>query len=178
MFKEDISFNDFIKNHQEIEKENSDMQLKMYCDFCTGERIKYYKENKHFCIINKNIECYVKAELKKIQMKQFKHIELFNLEDVFFTHIDVIYEGQKYNNIFGKNFIYSNTFNLKSMLDEIDINDKHFYNHYSIENFATETGNDINIVLAFVMLYNKDYKHIILEHLNLIINVYKVGKNE
>lgn len=178
MFKENTSFNDYIKNNQEVEKESLGNQLKMYGDFCREERINYYKENKYFCIINKSIECYVKAELKKIQMQQLEYIELFKIEDVFFRLIYDIYAGQKFKNIFGKDFIYTNSFNLKSLLDEIDVGDKHFYNHYSIEEFATETGNDINIILAYEVLHNNNYKYMIQEHLNHHFNVYRVGKNE
>ena len=39
MFKENTSFEDFIKNNQEVEKESLGNQLKMYGDFCREERI-------------------------------------------------------------------------------------------------------------------------------------------
>ena len=132
---------------------------------------------------NKDIEN-IKEELGDVLLHVVFHSQtacedgLFNIEDVFFRLIYDIYAGQKFKNIFGKDFIYTNSFNLKSLLDEIDVDDKHFYNHYSIEEFATETGNDINIILAYEVLHKNDYKYMIQENLNHHFNVYKAGKNE
>lgn len=161
MFKQNTPFEEYNIDKNLSFEEN----FKNYADFCTQERINYYFDNQDKCNINEKLKTYINDCIKIMQKHCYKDTELYIVEKEFSKIINQALYGKLFETIIGSSFIYDNKFNLKEMLTNLGIKRINFYEHYTIENFCTETSNNIGYVFAAVMLMNDDYYYMIKDTL-------------
>lgn len=167
MFKKNTPFEEYNIDKNLSFEEN----FKNYANFCTKERINYYFDNQDKCNINEKLKKYVYDCIKIIQKHYYKDTEVYIIEREFFKIINQALYGKLFQTTIGSSFIYDYKFNLKEMLSNLSVKRLDFYEHYSIENFCTETNNNIGYVFAAVMFMNDNYYYMILNTLRHNLDV-------